>query len=294
VNYGWPLLAGVLLLGSSPGRADSPSKSECVSANEDGQLLVQSGKPVEAEHRLATCMAASCPVPVRQDCAQRLLEVGRVIPTIAFDWQDRAGKSLRPTKVTVDGQPSPDALQGKALPLDPGEHRFSFEVDGMSPVDKTFTLQEGQKGRRETVVFAAAPAAVAEGPDEAKQRPSGDAHPAAEAGPAPSARVPALAYVAGGAGLAGLALGIAAGLTASSRNSALQKDCQGNVCPPSARSDIDAFHTWRDWSTAGYVLAGVGLTGAVVLWSTAPRPSTHDTAVQLFIGPRGAVFVGSF
>jgi hypothetical protein len=106
--------------------------------------------------------------------------------------------------------------------------------------------------------------------------------------------VPTLAYVAGGVGVAGLALGIVAGLTASSRNSTLQKECPGNVCPPTAQSDIDAFHTWRDWSTAGYVLAGVGLAGAVVLWVTAPRSSTHDTSIELRLGPRGADLVGSF
>jgi hypothetical protein len=291
-----PILGGVILLGASPGRADSPSKLECVAANEAGQLLVQSGKPIEAERRLATCMAASCPVPLRQDCGQRLLEIHRVIPTIAFDWQDSAGEGLRPTRVTVDGQSSPYALEGEAIPLDPGEHRFSFEADGMSRVEKTFTLLEGQKGRRETIVFvsSAASAAAGDGQDGARRRPSRDEHPDAEAGPSRSSRVPTLAYVAGGLGIAGLGLGIAAGLTAGSHNSELQRECQGNVCPASARPDIDAFRTWRDWSTAGYILAGVGVTGGVVLWLMAPKTSPRDTAVELRIGPRSAGLTGSF
>jgi hypothetical protein len=296
------LLSGAILLGASPGWAESPSKFECVAANEAGQVLVQSGKPIEAERKLATCMAASCPVPVRQDCAQRLLEIGRAIPTIVFDWKDSAGNGVRPTRVAVDGQPSPDAAAGQPLRLDPGEHRFSFEADGMSRVEKSFTLREGEKGRRETIVFAAAPSAatvtasvvVGHGADEGRERPSRDERPSEQAQPSRSSGVPALAIVAGGAGIAGLALGIGAGLTASSHNSALQSECQEHVCPPSARSDIDAFRTWRDWSTAGYVLAGVGLVGGVVLWLTAPRDSTHETAVELWIGPRGAGLAGSF
>lgn len=292
------LVGGAVLLGAWPVRAESPSKLECVAANEAGQVLVQSGKPIEAEQKLATCMAASCPVPVRQDCAQRLLEVGRAIPTLAFDWHDGAGNGVRPTRVTMDGQPSPDALGGKPVRLDPGEHRFSFEADGMSRVEKTFTLREGEKGRRETVVFAAAPtgapAAGGRGAEDARERPSLDERPAEEGRPSSSSRVPALAYVAGGAGIAGLVLGIGAGVTASSHNSTLQSECHRNVCPPSAQPDIDAFRTWRDWSTAGYVLAGVGLVGGVVLWLTTSRSSTRDTAAQLWIGPRGAGLAGSF
>jgi hypothetical protein len=293
------LVAGAILLGASPGRADTPSKLECVNANEAGQVLVQSGKPIEAERRLATCMAASCPVPVRQDCAQRLLEIERAIPTLVFEWQDSAGNAVRPTRVTMDGLPLPDALGGKPVRLDPGEHRFSFEADGMSRVEKTFTLREGERGRRETVVFAAVPsappAAAGHPADAAKEQPSRSERPPEEARPSPSSsRVPVLAYVAGGIGVAGLALGIGAGLTASSRNSALQGECRGSVCPSSAQPDIDAFRTWRDWSTAGYVLAGLGLVGGVVLWLTAPKSSGGDAAAQLWIGPRGAGLAGSF
>jgi hypothetical protein len=293
------LLGGAVLLGASPVRAESPSKLECVAANEAGQVLVQSGKPIEAERKLATCMAASCPVPVRQDCAQRLLEVGRAIPTLVFDWQDSAGNGVRPARATIDGQPLPDALGGKPVRLDPGEHRFSFEADGMSRVEKTFTLREGEKGRRETVVFAAAPsaapAAAGHAAEDARERlVVPDERPAEQERPSSFSRVPTLAYVAGGAGIAGLVLGIGAGLTASSHNSALQGECHGNVCPSSAQPDIDAFRTWRDWSTAGYVLAGVGLVGGVVLWLTAPRSSPHDTAAELWIGPRGAGLAGSF
>jgi hypothetical protein len=295
------LLGGAVLLGASPVRAEGPTKLECVSANEAGQVLVQSGKPVEAERKLATCMAASCPVPVRQDCAQRLLAVGRAIPTLVFDWQDGAGNAVRPTRVTMDGQPLPDALGGKPVRLDPGEHRFSFAADGMSGVEKTFTLREGEKGRRETVVFAPAssgsPAAAGHAAEEARERPSPDERRTDEERPSSSSGssgAPTLVYLAGSAGVAGLALGIGAGLAASSHNSALQSECHGNVCPSSAQSDIDAFRTWRDWSTAGYVLAGVGLVGGVVFWLTAPRTSARDTAAQLWIGPRGAGLAGSF
>jgi hypothetical protein len=288
------LLWGAIVLVSSTSRAQGPSKGECVAANEAGQVLVQSGKRVEAERTLATCMAVSCPIPVREDCAQRLIETGRIIASVAFEWRDGAGNPVRIARVTMDGQPSPDAAGGRPIRLDPGEHRFVFEAEGLPPVEKTFTLREGEKGRNETIVFAGAPKADPPSRDAAARADEREAAARADARPSPFSAVPTLAYAAAGAGIAGLALGIGAGLAASSRNDALQAECVGPVCPPGAQQDIDAFRTWKGWSTAGYVLAGVGLAGGVVLWLTAPTGSTQGTTAQLSIGPGGAGLGGSF
>jgi hypothetical protein len=279
-----------ILLGTSPGRADDPSKVECVAANEAAQVLVQSGKLLDAERKLASCMPASCPIPVREDCAQRLIDVGHAIPSVAFVWKDSAGGTVRPARVTMDGQPLPDTPGGKPIRLDPGQHRFSFEAAGLSPVEKTLTLREGETGRGETIVFPPLPTTGTRpvAPHVAERSPA-DARPSP-----PSHGIPTLAVVAGGVGVAGLALGIGAGLVASSRSGALASECSGHSCPSSAQPDIDAFHTWRDWSTVGYVLAGAGLVGGVVLWLTAPKDSPHDAAAGLWIGPRGARIAGSF
>ena len=279
-------LTAVILLGASPGRAQSPSKRDCVVANEGAQLLVQNGKRLEAERKLSGCMAASCPIPVREDCAQRLLEVERTIPSIVFEWNDRAGSAIRVTRVTADGQPSPDALLGRPLRLDAGEHQFVFEAEGMSPLEKTFFLHDGES-RQETIVFAtleAAPTPSTAGPVEDGPR-----------APRPSSEgVPALAYAVGGAGVAGLALGIVAGLAASSKNAALEAECSGNDCPLGSQHDIDSFRTLRDWSTVGYVVGAVGLASGAILWVTAPKASATVTTIGLCIGPRGAGFAGTF
>jgi hypothetical protein len=290
-------LSGAILLEASPSRAEKPSKVECVAANEAGQVLVQSGKLTEAERKLATCMAASCPIPVREDCAQRLIDVGRAIPSVAFEWKDGAGNAVRPARVTMDGQTLQDALGGKPVRVDPGEHRFAFEADGQSPVEKTLTLREGEQGRKETIVFPGGPAAAVS--DSARpsvpEHPPAEAHPAGDvATPPPSHGIPTLVYVAGGAAVVGLALGIGAGVAASSRNSALATECTGNACPPGAQQDIGAFRTWRDWSTAGYVLAAAGLVGGVVFWLAAPGDKAQGAAAHLWIGPRGAGVAGSF
>ena len=230
-------------------------------------------------------MAASCPIAVREDCAQRLIYVERTIPSIVFEWKDLAGSAIRVTRVTADGQPSPDALIGRPLRLDAGRHRFVFEAEGMAPLEKTFVLRDGES-RQETIVFAAPEAAPSTvGPVEdapGTRRPSSHAP------------VPAFAYAVAGAGVAGLALGIVAGLAASSKNAALKAECTGNDCPPGSQPDIDSFRTLRDWSTVGYLVGAAGLASGAILWLTAPKASAPVTTIGLCIGPRGAGFAGAF
>ncbi len=92
-----------------------------------------------------------------------------------------------------------------------------------------------------------------------------------------------LALGTGAVGVAGLTVGMIAGLTGTSSHSSLESKCQqpsGN-CPSAAQGDIDAFHSARDWSTAGYVIGAAGIVGGVVLWLTAPRsPARSGTASE--------------
>jgi hypothetical protein len=285
-------LSGVLLLGASPARADSPSKVDCVVANETGQTLVQSGKRLEAERTFATCMAASCPRPVREDCAQRLAEIGRTVPSIAFELKDSTGHAVSGARITMDGEPLPgDAVNGKPVRLDSGEHRFLFEAQGLSPIEKVLVLREGERNRKEAIVFAAAsdhvPTAVGIGVAE---RPPMKPPPS----PSPMAAVPTLAYVAAGVGVAGLAFGIGTGIAASSKNAALESECPGGRCPPGAQHDIDAFRTLTALSTAGYVVAAAGLAGGVILWVAAPKAPSSDTAATFWLGPQTAGVAGRF
>jgi hypothetical protein len=284
-------LASAILFGASSARAESPSKVECVVANEAGQTLVQSGKRLEAERTLATCMAPSCPIPVRVDCAQRLREIDRVIASIAFELKDSAGHGIREARVTIDGQPVPDALGGKPLRLDAGLHRFLFEAEGLSPTEETFTLREGEKNRNETIVFASAPDTLPAAP------PVGE-HRSKQSLSLPSGTVATLAYIAAGAGIAGLAIGIGTGIAATSKHAKLEQECPGpeHACtsPPAAQEDIDAFNTARDWSTAGYVFAVAGLAGGVILWLAAPKAATSNSTAGFRIGPHTVGFSARF
>ncbi len=107
-----------------------PDKLECIAADTDGQSLRMAGKLLGARKRLAVCASAVCPSIVRDDCVQRITEIEAAQPTVVFTATNGYGRSLVAVRVTVDGAPLTDRLDGRPLRVDPGEHEFAFEALG--------------------------------------------------------------------------------------------------------------------------------------------------------------------
>ena len=182
---------GILGAGSGSALADEPSKLECVQANEAAQSLRQSGKLHDARAQLLVCVATSCPAPVRSDCAERLKEVDKTMPTIIFDVKDKDGIALTAVAVASDGAPLVARLDGTALPVDPGEHVFRFSSEGLPPLERKLVIREGEKDRHEPIALSAAslaePAAarrsVFDGPTRRRKEARHRAHSARSALP---------------------------------------------------------------------------------------------------------------
>ena len=102
-----------------------------------------------------------------------------------------------------------------------------------------------------------------------------------------------LAYSAFGVGAVGLTVGVIAGLVAGSKHSALQGECSGRGCPPSAQDDLDSFHSLTTVSTLGYGMGLAGIGGGVALWLTTPKVSPGASA-RVWFGPGSAGVVGAF
>ncbi|HXN31028.1 MAG TPA: hypothetical protein VN894_04165, partial [Polyangiaceae bacterium] len=194
----WPAAAAAILLVTADGVASGagPTTAGCLAANESSIALRNQHKLHAARAQLLVCSAASCPADVRNECARRVAEVNAAIPTMIFEAKDGLGNDLAAVRVTMDGQPLVDRLEGTGLPIDPGEHAFAFETEGQPPVEKHFVIHEGEKGRRERVVFGAAPAAA---PLAAPSQPSPAALPneAAPASPSGNATQRTIGYVVG-------------------------------------------------------------------------------------------------
>ena len=195
------------LLSGGTARAADPSKQECVAANESAQDLQRGGKLLDARVQLATCIATSCPAAVRQDCAQRLEEVTRILPTLIFEAKDAAGNDLGTVRVVMDGKTLVERLDGNSIPVDPGEHHFVFESGAFSSLEKSVVVRVAEKDRVVHVTLAARPAEPPPKPAVVEPPVPVPAPPPAPLPPPPSRGLPGSAWASFGVGAAGLVAG---------------------------------------------------------------------------------------
>jgi hypothetical protein len=268
-------LAGLLgsLLAVAHAAGAEPTKRECAAANESAQDLRHAGKLREARTNLAACTAASCPGPVREDCAQRLKEVEAAIPTVIFEAKNAAGHDLSAVRVTMDGEPLLDKLTGTAIALDPGEHHFAFEADGLRRFEDTVVLREGDHDRLVQVALD-----LSTPPSHAEATTSPWLDPNTQR---------ALGLSIGAAGVAGIVVGSIFGLTAKSTyDDALRTECGANpnACTPQGARDWQTASSQATVATAAFVGGGVLLGAGVILYLAAPKASV---AVEPTVGSRG-------
>ncbi len=258
-----------------------PTKRECVAANEAAQDLRRAGKLHESYANLAVCLSQSCPRVVREDCDQRLGEVEAAMPTVDFVMKDRTDRELSDVRVDMDGQPLLDKLDGAAVSIDPGEHRFSFESDGFRTMEAVVLLREGEKHRIVSVVLEPdAPMPTAE--TRALRAPDTlQLHPAVRA--AASGRTGrSVALALGGAGLASLAVGSVLGVMAKSAYDKSLSECPSGVCTLQAYQDHRTAYGQATAATIAFVAAGALLVGGVAFYVTAsPAPRGHEAQLGL-------------
>ena len=299
-GLGAALALALSLAAPSPALAQM-TKDQCIDANTRAQHLRTDGKLAESRELLRRCSDPACPAIIRSDCTKRIDELQTVQPTIAFDVKDAAGAPVTAVKVTVDGKVLAEKLDGTALPVDPGQHDFTFEAQGKPAVTRTLVVIEGVKARREIVVLgsaastppAAAPPAPA-APLVTEKDPFAHEAPAvATDGGAGMGTQKVLGLVAGGVGVAGVALGSVFGfMTISAKNKQVQ-DC-GGPCSPAdhAQGATDHSNALTDGtiSTVAFVAGGALLVGGAVLFFTAPASSRQPTTglvVAPSVGPGG-------
>lgn len=260
-----PIALAVALL-ARPAAA-LPTKDECINANEGAQSLRRTGHLRAAASKLALCTAVSCPGPVRDDCAERLDEVDRAMPTVVFAVGGESS-DLTTVRVTVDGAPFTSKLDGSALPVDPGAHTFAFAAEGYAPLEETLVIQEGEKARVVRVVLQ-----TNDGRGDATAKGGG-----AEGSPSHASTDRALSYVALGVGAAGIVVGGIFGGVALSDKNALAAHCSGDACPASEQADIDQLHSNSLISSVALGVGLAGLAAGIVLYFVGRDPASASAA----------------
>lgn len=239
--------AAVMLLGgvtlaivpqtASAAEPEKPAdRAMCADNYKNAQVQRKSGALRKARESLLVCVSDKCPSILQPDCTRWLTEVEAALPTVAIAAKGADGRDITAVHVSVDGQPFTDSLDGKSLPIDPGAHVFVFEHAGEAPIEQTIMVREGEKSR--VVAVSWAKTATAE---------TSTASPATtKSGP------PALAWVLGGVGVAGLATFGVLSLHGLSRRSDLEDECFGRC----AESKVDSVKTEL---VAGDIALGVGI-----------------------------------
>jgi hypothetical protein len=263
---------GVVSMHAPPAYADD-TLTQCIAANDKGIDLRRRGKLIDARKALAACAVTACGADIKGTCEAGIAEISSALPSIVFAPKDRAGNDIAGVRVSIDGLPQAESLDGRALTVDPGTHLFKFETAGQPPVEKSFVLSEKEKDRRESIVI---------GPVVTVAAPAPIASPASSA---PSSGPHFSGWVLGGIGLAGVAAGIALGVVGQGdHNDAVAADvcngkpCPSNMVPATATSDESTANTLKD---AGYVAIAAGgallVSGIVVLLVTR-RSSSEASA----------------
>ncbi|MDI1450348.1 hypothetical protein [Polyangium sp. 6x1] len=186
-------------------------------------------------------------------------------------------------KVTLGEREVGEATFGTAMPFDPGPLALKVEAPGKKPYVETIQVEPGPSEKRVQV-----PALETAPPVKPEEE-------ATTKGGLGGQRIGALA--AGGLGLVGIGVGAAFGVMALEGAAALEGRCSGATCKTTADvEENDEALLRAHISTAGFVVGGVGLAAAAILWFTAPKrgqkpPATGFVHVLPSVSPTGAGFV---
>ncbi len=233
--------------------ARQKATQECLSAYEQAQRLRLAGQLKAAREQLITCGGDACPADIRRDCAQWLAETEAAIPSVIIAGKAEGGADAVEVRVSIDGTQVAERLDGKAIVIDPGQHRFHFELQGHLPVDQEILVHEREQGRVIQVQFM---------------------RPAAPSKPPRASSIP---YVIGGVGIAGLAAFSYFAL----RGRGKQGDLDDSGCKPNcAYDDLDSIK--RDYLIANISL-GIGLASlgtATVLFLSSRHTANATNGAQ--------------
>jgi hypothetical protein len=209
-----------LLLAPPASAATPQDKQACIAASEKAQHLRADSKLTASREQLLSCARDACPAVIRKDCARWLAEVDEALPSIVLGAKDNEDHDVTDVKVTVDKQLFAERLDGKAQPIDPGTHVFTFERAGESAVTETVLVREGEKNRMVSVKFVHdKPTAVDPVRTEKKISPA--------------------AWIFGGVGVVAFTSFAYFGLSARSRASDLRSSC----APACADDDVSSVRS---------------------------------------------------
>jgi hypothetical protein len=251
------------------------NRADCVAAAEQAQQLRSDHKLQRARQQLLICAQAACPDVLQTDCAQWLSEVETAMPSIVIKAHDPSGHDIVAVTVLLDGGQLADHLEGLALPIDPGIHRFRFESNGMVAVEEQVVVGEGEKQRALAVQFK---------PLEPKA-PNPKPDSLTPVGPHETSTSRVIPYALGGVGLVALGSFAYFGIKGRIESDDLAAGCGATKSCSEAQVDPLKRHLLVADISLGVSLVALGVATWMFLSRTPSSPKQTAT-VQVGAGPR--------
>lgn len=241
------------LAGGDIARADE--KSTCLTSYVDGQALRKEERLRAAASTFRICAQPSCPVRLSQNCLIWLREVEAELPSVVVG-VTQGGKPRTDLRVEIDGEAAAATLDGKPIPVDPGQRRVRVVGEGVD-VTRSVAVKKGE-GPRDVRIDVAVEGATPE-PTER---------------PIPVAVWPLAGIAVVGAGMWGYF-----GITGLDERSKLF-DCRS--APGGCNeSDVNRAHDHLVLADVGMGITVVAAAAAVVVWAVRPsRPVARTESAR--------------
>jgi hypothetical protein len=196
----------------------------------------------------------------------RIVELEKRLARLTLRYDASMGGGVT---VAIDGRQIERAELGKELLLDPGPHQLKCAGPRGELCAQSFTLSAGETAERPLVITLPAPVPNVPAPTETK------------APPPPSTRGSTLAYGLGALGIAGIGVGLAAGLVVIEKKNFVTEHCNPRGCDPDAVAAASSGKTYSWVSTVAMGTGIVALGTSAYLLLSAPISKGSMTAISL-------------
>jgi hypothetical protein len=173
---------------------------------------------------------------------------------------------------------------GTAIPVDPGMHVVQAIAPGKKPFLAKLEISAKQTDARVTVQLEDEPQVAPAPPPEPPpmRTPVTEQPPISPASPSSGGSAQkTIGIVIGAVGVAGLATGATFGLIAKSKNDQALQNCRTpTLCSPTGLSLTSDAKDAATVSTVAFIAGGALVAGGLVVWLSAPAPSSR-TGVRL-------------
>lgn len=198
----------------------------------------------------------------REIAAQRASALAPRVPKLTLQLEPSAPDD---TTVKLDGVTLTAASFGVALPLNPGEHELVVQAAGHDDKRVLLTLAEGRS--LEHIIVPGARQVPATRQTQPKRTQPIDPPPGPRDDGERGGGVPTAAWVAGGVGVVGLAVGGVFGLMVLDRKSTVDDHCDANdFCDDEGLDAGDEGARFSTIATVGTVVGLVGIGAAAAIW----------------------------